>query len=87
MLVDINLEEGVLVCRRVHSSCLNLVGASTFSGLVVRTPSGGKDYLMCVTGEHRVSGISVANVVVFVAAFCTAGTQDRLPDPVNEYAP
>ncbi len=77
----------MLVGRRVHSSCLNLVGASTFSGLVVRTPSGGKDYLMCVTGEHRVSGISAANVLPCADLLCNLSNRGRLSCHVGWHKP
>ncbi len=42
-----------------------------------------KDYQRCVAGGHRDLGISAANVLVFAAPPCTAGTKGQLPDLVS----
>ncbi len=51
-----------------------LASASTFSELVVRTPSGGENYRRNVVGGRRVAGIPETNVPMSVAVPCTEGT-------------
>ncbi len=48
---------------------------------------GAKDYQTCVAGGNRDLGITTANVLVFAAPPCTAGTYGRLPDLVGGRTP